>query len=53
METDSDCGLENFDAEFCGIYEDEVGLLWKKGEEYLKNVNVVAIRPCIATMGGS
>ena len=32
---------ENFDAEFCGIYEAEAALLRKKGDTYLKTVNIV------------
>ena len=49
----SDEELRNFDAEFCGIHQEEVELLWNMGEEYLRNVNIVPIRPCVSTMAGS
>ena len=44
--------LQNRDAEFCGISKKEVKLLWNMGEEYLKKVHIVPVRPCLSTMKG-
>ena len=40
----------NFDAEFCGLYPEEVALLQKKDEEFLKAVNIVPPFASIAHM---
>ena len=40
----------NCDADFCGINEQEVELLRRMDEEYLKAVHIVPIRPCPLTM---
>ena len=45
--------FRNSDAEFCGIYEEEVELLWTESDEYLSNVHYVPVRPCLSTMTGS
>ena len=48
-------GMEtsNFDADFCGIYQEELELLRDKGEEYLEKVQIVPVRPCLSTMKGT
>ena len=42
--------LPNCDADFCGIHQEEVKLLWTMEEEYLRTVQIVPVRPCISTM---
>ena len=42
--------IYNVDAEFCGVHEDEAAYLWTVAEEDLKNMHIVPIRPCAATM---
>ena len=37
----------NYDAEFCGIYEEEAELLRQQGVSYLKSVHIVPVRPCM------
>ena len=41
---------KNYDAEFCGINEEEAELLRKMDDEYLRNVHLVPIRPSLLTM---
>ena len=45
-----DKALPNWDAEFCGINQEEVELLRGKEEEYLRNLHIVPVRPCVSTM---
>ena len=45
--------LLNRDADFCGIFKKEVKVLWNMVEEYLKNVQIVPVRPCLSTMKGN
>ena len=40
----------NYDAQFCGIFEEEAEMLREKDEEYLRTVNIVPIRPSVLTM---
>ena len=40
----------NYDAQFCGISEEEAELLREKDEEYLRAVNIVPIRPSVLTI---
>ena len=40
----------NYDADFCGIFEEEAEVLRGQNEEYLQKVHVVPIRPCVLTM---
>ena len=46
------CGTleQNYDAEFCGIHEEEAELLRGMDDEYLRNVQIVPIRPSLLTM---
>ena len=41
---------QNYDADFCGVYEDEAELLRTKDEDYLRAVHIVPVRPCLLTM---
>ena len=41
---------QNFDAEFCGINEEEAELLRDMDDEFLKRVQIVPIRPSLLTM---
>ena len=41
---------QNYDAEFCGIFEEEAELLRAQDEEFLRTVQIVPIRPCLLTM---
>ena len=41
---------ENYDAEFCGISEEEAEELRTMDDEYLGNVHIVPIRPSLLTM---
>ena len=38
--------LPNCDAQFCGVYQEEVELLWGRDQHALRNVNIAPIRPC-------
>ena len=40
----------NYDADFCGISEEEAEVLRGMDEEYLENVQIVPIRPSLLTM---
>ena len=40
----------NYDADFCGIYEEEAEILREKDANYLRNVHIVPVRPSILTM---
>ena len=40
----------NYDSDFCGIHVEEVNLLRQKGSEYLQNVHIVPIKPCLLSM---
>ena len=42
--------IHSYDADFCGIHQEEVDMLAWEGREYLQNVHIVPIRPCILTM---
>ena len=42
--------VSNYDAEFCGINQEEVELLWSMDDDYLKNVHIVPVRPGVTTM---
>ena len=43
---------QSFDAEFCGILEQEAELLREKDEDYLRAAQIVPIRPSLLTMWG-
>ena len=44
-------GIEdNYDAEFCGIHMDEVELLRRQDDEYLRHVHIVPSKPCLLTV---
>ena len=40
----------NCDAEFCGISRDEMRRYHEKGDEFLRALHIVPIRPCISTL---
>ena len=40
----------NFDADFCGIHEEEAEWLRQQSTKYLKKVHIVPIMPCLLTM---
>ena len=42
----------NYDAEFCGIHDEEAELLRKMDNKYLRRVHIVPIRPSVVTMRG-
>ena len=42
----------NYDAYFCGIFEEEALMLRGMDENYLKAVHIVPVRHCILTMLG-
>ena len=39
-----------YDADFCGIHEEEAKYLRQKGDKFLRSVHIVPIKPCLATM---
>ena len=40
----------NYDMDFCGIHEQEVEMLKRKGGKFLQSFHVVPIKPCLLTM---
>ena len=40
----------NYDADFCGIYEEEASYLREQGEQFLDVVHIVPIKPSLMTM---
>ena len=40
----------NFDAEICGIFQEEVDFLRQQSTEYLQAVHIVPVRPALTTM---
>ena len=47
---DKNCLKRNYDAEFCGISEEEADLIREKDEDFLQAVHIVPIQPCLSTM---
>ena len=45
--------IVNCDAGFCGLFQEEAELLWNMDNDYLKEVHIVPVRPCISTMKGT
>ena len=41
---------KNYDADFCGIHEEEAVELREMDEEYLRTVQIVSIPPALLTM---
>ena len=44
------CISQNYDAEFCGISWEEAEWLGEGGDDYLKKVHIVPIKPCLRTL---
>ena len=40
----------NYDADFCGVHEEEAEMLRTADDDYLKAVHIVPTRPCLLTM---
>ena len=49
----ADLPNRNYDADFCGIYEEEAEILRDKEETYLLNVHIVPVRPSVLAMNST